>query len=194
MVRIVFAKPSGFDARIGVVMAWKEYESCLNTFLTRNHGQIAETFTKYESNVLLRKHGSSVDDILTYSEKKSRLDLKNIHEVRVKSLVAQVCETDWFTSYLRNRVDLTLELESSWNGKGEGNVLTYSRREFAVGSQERSRSTIEKSCCANDKLRSDLRNVHEVRTKSLVAQVSETDRFGLDLRNRVDLMLELELS
>ncbi|KAF7824074.1 uncharacterized protein G2W53_022218 [Senna tora] len=36
-------------------MARKEHESCLNIFRRRNHKWISETFTKYESKVLLRK-------------------------------------------------------------------------------------------------------------------------------------------
>ncbi|KAF7802411.1 uncharacterized protein G2W53_041522 [Senna tora] len=83
MVRIVFAKPSGFDARIGVFMTWEEHGSCLNIFPMRNHGRISETFPKYESKVLLHE--------------KSRLDIRNGHEVRVKILIAQILET--FTKY-----------------------------------------------------------------------------------------------
>ncbi|KAF7814723.1 uncharacterized protein G2W53_028692 [Senna tora] len=54
-VRVVFANQSGFDAPIEVVLAWEERGSCLNIFRTTNHGQISETFTKYEAKDLLRK-------------------------------------------------------------------------------------------------------------------------------------------
>ncbi|KAF7835485.1 uncharacterized protein G2W53_010344 [Senna tora] len=105
-VRVVFVKPSGFDARIGVVMHWNES------------------------------------------------DLKNDHEVRVKYLVAQVSETDRFALYLRNRVDLMLELESSWHGRIVNQVLIYFTREIVVGSHKHSRSMSQKSCCSNDLNRS----------------------------------------
>ncbi|KAF7834925.1 uncharacterized protein G2W53_009784 [Senna tora] len=54
-VRVVFANGSGFDAPIGVVLAWEERGSCLNIFRTTNHGWISETFTNYEAKHLLRK-------------------------------------------------------------------------------------------------------------------------------------------
>ncbi|KAF7802123.1 uncharacterized protein G2W53_041234 [Senna tora] len=63
-VRVVFAKPSGFDAQIGVFMAWKERGSCLNIFRMSNHGWMPEMLTKYETKLLLRK---GVDHVLTYS-------------------------------------------------------------------------------------------------------------------------------
>ncbi|KAF7824076.1 uncharacterized protein G2W53_022220 [Senna tora] len=86
-VRVVFANPSGFDARIGIAMAWKERQSCLNIFWTRNRGCISETFTKYESKVLSRTQIS--DRFMKYKS---------------KTLVAQMSETDQFALYLRNRV------------------------------------------------------------------------------------------
>ncbi|KAF7835468.1 uncharacterized protein G2W53_010327 [Senna tora] len=54
-VRVVFANRSGFDAPIGVVLAWEERGSCLNVFRTINRGRISETFTNYEAKDLLRK-------------------------------------------------------------------------------------------------------------------------------------------
>ncbi|KAF7834727.1 uncharacterized protein G2W53_009586 [Senna tora] len=113
-VRVVFANQSGFDAPIGVVLAWVERGSCLNIFRTTNHGRISETFMNYDAKDLLR----NVD-----------------------------------------------------------HVLTYSGRQIAVGSQKPSRITRQKTCCATDKSRSDLRNLHELRGKRLVAQVSQTRRF-----------------
>ncbi|KAF7802563.1 uncharacterized protein G2W53_041674 [Senna tora] len=52
-VRVVFATRSGFDAPIGVFLAWVERGSCLNIFRTTNHGRIFETFTYYEAIDLL---------------------------------------------------------------------------------------------------------------------------------------------
>ncbi|KAF7802410.1 uncharacterized protein G2W53_041521 [Senna tora] len=95
---------------------------------------------------------------------------------------------------MQNRVDLKLEQELSSHGRSVDHVLTYSGQEITIGSQKHSRSTSQKSCSANEKSRSDLRNIHEARVKSLVAHVSETDRFALYLRIRLDLMLELESS
>ncbi|KAF7834948.1 uncharacterized protein G2W53_009807 [Senna tora] len=54
-VHIVFANGSGFDAPIGVVLAWEERGSCLNIFRMTNRGRISETFTNYEAKDLLRK-------------------------------------------------------------------------------------------------------------------------------------------
>ncbi|KAF7820796.1 uncharacterized protein G2W53_026251 [Senna tora] len=54
-VSLVFSNRSGFDAPIGVVLAWEERGACLNIFRTTNHGRILETFTNYEAKDLLRK-------------------------------------------------------------------------------------------------------------------------------------------
>ncbi|KAF7832052.1 uncharacterized protein G2W53_014385 [Senna tora] len=54
-VRVVFASRSGFDAPIGVVLAWEERGSCLNIFRMTNCGQISETLKNYEAKDLLRK-------------------------------------------------------------------------------------------------------------------------------------------
>ncbi|KAF7835021.1 uncharacterized protein G2W53_009880 [Senna tora] len=149
-VRVVFANRSGFDAGIGVVKAWEEHGSCLNIFRTTNHSQILETFTNYEAKDLLCK---------------SRLDLRNLHDLRGKRLVVKAREergpclnifwtknhdriSETFTNYeakdllresntsvrvvLRTVVDLMFQLESSWHGRSEDHVLTYSRREFVV--------------------------------------------------------------
>ncbi|KAF7835430.1 uncharacterized protein G2W53_010289 [Senna tora] len=51
----VSANRSGFDAPIGVFMAWEERGSSLNIFWTTNRGQISETFINYEAKQLLRK-------------------------------------------------------------------------------------------------------------------------------------------
>ncbi|KAF7820982.1 uncharacterized protein G2W53_026437 [Senna tora] len=54
-VPVVFANQSGFDAPIGVVIAWEERGSCLNIFRMRNRCRISETFTNYEAKYSLRK-------------------------------------------------------------------------------------------------------------------------------------------
>ncbi|KAF7839198.1 uncharacterized protein G2W53_007680 [Senna tora] len=54
-VRVVFANQSGFDAPIGVLLAWEERGSCLNIFRTKNRVRISETFMNYEAKDFLRK-------------------------------------------------------------------------------------------------------------------------------------------
>ncbi|KAF7835464.1 uncharacterized protein G2W53_010323 [Senna tora] len=82
-----FANQRGYDAPIGVVLAWEERGSCLNVFRTTNRGRISETFTNYEAKDLYRNesntlysrtglvlmpqlesswHGRSVDHVSTY--------------------------------------------------------------------------------------------------------------------------------
>ncbi|KAF7835160.1 uncharacterized protein G2W53_010019 [Senna tora] len=43
-VRVVLPNQSGFDAPIGVILAWEERGSCLNIFRTKNHCRTSETF------------------------------------------------------------------------------------------------------------------------------------------------------
>ncbi|KAF7835433.1 uncharacterized protein G2W53_010292 [Senna tora] len=110
-VRVVFANRSGFDAPIGVVMAWKERGSCLNIFRMTNHGRISETFTNYNAKHLLR-NGVKHIVVMAWEERGSCLNIfrttnrgclsetftnyeakhmfhKNLHELRGKTLVAQ---------------------------------------------------------------------------------------------------------
>ncbi|KAF7800575.1 uncharacterized protein G2W53_044992 [Senna tora] len=154
-------------------MAWEDRGSCLNIFRMTNHGRTSETFTNYDAKDLLRK---------------------NLHELLGKTLVAQVSLTRRFALYLRTGVELMLQLESSWHGRGVDHVLTYSGRQIVVGSQKPSRILRQNTCCAKDKSRSDLRNLHELLGKTLVAQVSLTRRFALYLRTGVELMLQFESS
>ncbi|KAF7814709.1 uncharacterized protein G2W53_028678 [Senna tora] len=153
-VRVLFANRSGFNAPIGVVLAWKERGSSVNIFRTTNRGRISETFTNYVAKDLLRK---SVDHVLTYSgrqitvgsQKPSRIT-RNLHELRGKRLVAQVRQTRRFVLYLRTGVVLMLQLESSWYGRSMDHVLTYSGRQITVGSQKSSRITRQKTCCTSE--------------------------------------------
>ncbi|KAF7821009.1 uncharacterized protein G2W53_026464 [Senna tora] len=167
-----------------IVMAWEERGSCLNLFRRRNRGRtsetfmnyeakdllryrISETFTNDEAKDLLRKHGRSVDHVLTYSGRKievgylkslqittqktccayekSRSDLRNLHELRSKRLVPQVSETHRFALFLRTGVVLMLQLESSWHGRSVDHVLTYFGRQIAVGFEKPSRITVQKT-------------------------------------------------
>ncbi|KAF7834730.1 uncharacterized protein G2W53_009589 [Senna tora] len=117
-----FANRSGFDAPIGVVLAWEERGSCLNIFRTTNRS-ISETFTNYEAKDLLRNG---------------------------KRLVAQVSQTRRFELCSRTGVVLMLRFESSWHGRSVDHVLTYSGRKIAVGSQKPSRITRQKTRCASE--------------------------------------------
>ncbi|KAF7835076.1 uncharacterized protein G2W53_009935 [Senna tora] len=164
VVCVVFANRSGFDAPIGVVMAWEERGSCLNIFRTTNCDQISETLLP----------------------RKSLSDLRDLHELRCKTLVAQVSERRRFALYLRTGVLLMLPLESSWHGRSVDHVLPYSGRQIAVGSQKPSQITREKTLLR--------KKLHELRDKRLVVQVSETRRLALYLRTGVVLMLQLESS
>ncbi|KAF7820785.1 uncharacterized protein G2W53_026240 [Senna tora] len=186
-VRVVFANRSGFDAPIGVVLAWEERGSCLNIFRTTNRGQISETFKNYEAKDLLRK----VDHVLTYSGRqitvrpqkpsritrqkacctsesnrsvrvvflepecdKSRSDLRKLHELRGKRLVAQERRSCLNLIRTRNRGRLS-ETITNYEAKdllrkSVDHVLTYFGRQIAVGSQKTSRITRQKTCCASE--------------------------------------------
>ncbi|KAF7835156.1 uncharacterized protein G2W53_010015 [Senna tora] len=261
-VLVVLANRSGFDAPIGVVLAWEERGSCLNKFQTTNRGRISETFTNYEAKDLLRK---SVDHLLTYSgrqiavgsQKPSRITRQNTccaseSNTSVRVVLANRSGFDapigivlaWeergsylniFWTQITVRVVVANRsgfdaLIASWHGRSVDHLLTYSGRKIAVGSQKPSRITRQNTCCASesntsvrvvlanrsgfdaliaswhgrsvdhlltysgDKSRSDLINLHELRGKRLVAQVSQTRRFALYLRTIVVLMLQLESS
>ncbi|KAF7812695.1 uncharacterized protein G2W53_033671 [Senna tora] len=120
---------NGFDAPIGVVLAWEECGSCLNIFWTTNPSRISETFTNYEAKDLLHK---------------------NLHELRGKRLVAHVSHTRRFALYSRTGVVLMLRLESSSHGRSVDHVSTYSGRQIAVGSRKGSQITRQNTRCASD--------------------------------------------
>ncbi|KAF7820981.1 uncharacterized protein G2W53_026436 [Senna tora] len=166
-VRVVFENRSGFDAPIGVIMAWEQRGSCLNIFRKTNRGRISETFTNYEVKDLLRnRHGiggastclnifwmkncGRISETLTNYEAKDLLR-KNLNELRGKRLVVQVSEIRRFALYLRTGVVLMLQLELSRHGRSVDHVLTYSGGQIAVGSQKPSRITMQKTCCANER-------------------------------------------
>ncbi|KAF7834920.1 uncharacterized protein G2W53_009779 [Senna tora] len=152
-VQVVFANGSGFEAPIGVVLAWEERGSCLNIFLTTNRGWSSENFTNYEAKDLFRNRlGMGGAWIMSQHipDDKSRSRLRNLHELRGKRLVAQVSQARRFGLYSRTGVVLMLRLESSWDGRSVDHVLTYSGRQIAVGSQKPSRITRQKTCCASE--------------------------------------------
>ncbi|KAF7802544.1 uncharacterized protein G2W53_041655 [Senna tora] len=215
-VRVVFANRTGFDAPIAAVMAWKERGSCVDILRTSNPGQISGTFTNSEAKVLLRNDSNTSVHIVFAN--RSGLDApigvflaweecgSCLNKFRTKDHI-RIFET--FMNYKAK--DLLR--------KGVDHVLTYFGRQIMVGSQKPSRITRQKTCCAREERGSCLnifrttnrgqisksftnyeakdllrKNLHKLRSKRLVAQVSETRLFALYLRTGVDLMLQLESS
>ncbi|KAF7812703.1 uncharacterized protein G2W53_033679 [Senna tora] len=193
-IRVVFANRSGFDAPIRVVLAWEERESCVNIFQMTNRGWISETFTNYEAKDLLRNLGMGGAWIMSQHipDDKLQLDLRNLHELRGKRLVAQVSQIRRFALYSRTRVVMMLQLESSWHGRSVDQERGSCLNIFRMTNRGRISETF--TSYEDDKSWSDLRNLHELRGKRLVAQVSQTHRFVLYLRTGVVLMLQLESS
>ncbi|KAF7835490.1 uncharacterized protein G2W53_010349 [Senna tora] len=193
-VRVVFAKPSGFDSRIGVVLAWKERKRCINIIQTTNNVQFSGKFMKYESKVLLhetRNHGRISEMLMksnwclhAWTERESGL---NIFRMRNRDRISET-----FT-----KCESKVLLRKSVN-----HVLTYFRREIVVRSLERSRIVMalkeHESCYTifrtksrlglinvhKEKSRLDLRNVHEVRVNSLVTQERQSCPNIFRTRNR----------
>ncbi|KAF7834996.1 uncharacterized protein G2W53_009855 [Senna tora] len=237
-----FANESGFDASIGVVLAWEEHGWCLNIFRTKNRGRISETFTNYEAKDLLRKRqivvGSqkpsrimrqktccasesntsirvvfanrsgfvaSIGVVLAWEGRGSCLNIfwttnsrrisetftnyeakdllrKNLHELRGKILVAQVSQTRRFAN--RSGLDAPIGVVLAWEERGSClNIFRTTNR----GRISETFTNYE----AKDLSR---KNLHELRGKRLVAQVSQTRRFALYLRTGVVLMVRLESS
>ncbi|KAF7835462.1 uncharacterized protein G2W53_010321 [Senna tora] len=115
-VRIVLANRSGFDAPIGVVLAWEERGSCLNIFRT-NRGRISETFTNYEAKGLVaQERGSCLNisgrQIAVGSQKPSRI-------TRQKTCCASESNTS-VGVVLANQsgFDAPIGLVSAWDERG----------------------------------------------------------------------------
>ncbi|KAF7832053.1 uncharacterized protein G2W53_014386 [Senna tora] len=185
-VRVVFANRNGFDAPIGVVLAWEERGSCLNTFRTTNHvdmaweergscinifrmtnhGRILETFTNYEAKDSLRNRiGMGGAWIMSQHipDDKSRSDLRKLHELRGKRLVAQERGSclNMFRMTNRGRISETLTNYEAKDllRRSVDHVLTYSGREIAVESQKSSLTTRQKTCCGCESKTSLVRGV-----------------------------------
>ncbi|KAF7802598.1 uncharacterized protein G2W53_041709 [Senna tora] len=168
-VRVVFANRSGFDAPVRVVLAWEEHGSCLNIFRTTNHGQISETFTNYEAKDLLRNESNTSVRIVFAN--RSGFDAPIGLEERGSCLkIFWTINRGWISETFTNYE--TKDLLRNRNGMGGAWIMYYH--------------------IPDDKSRSDLRNLHELRGKRLVALVRQTRRFALYLRIRVVLMLQLD--
>ncbi|KAF7812651.1 uncharacterized protein G2W53_033627 [Senna tora] len=178
-----FANRVGFDAPIGVVLAWEERRSCSTYSGRTNRGRISETCSSYEakdccaseSNTSVRLGmGGSVIMYQHIPDDKSWSDLRNLHKLRAKRLVALVSQTRRFRVVFANRsgFDTPIGVILAWEERGSS--LNIFRMK---------------------KSRSDLRNLQELRGKRLVAQVSQTRRrFALYSQTGVVLMLQLESS
>ncbi|KAF7834888.1 uncharacterized protein G2W53_009747 [Senna tora] len=177
-VRVVFANGSGFDAPIGVVLAWEERGSCLNKFRMTNRGWTSETFTNYEAKDLLRK---SVDHVLTYSGRQIAVGSQKPSRItRQKTCCASESNTSVRVLFAnRSGFDAPIGVVLAWEERGsclnifrttnrgwisetftnyEGkdllrksvdHVLTYFGLQIAVGSQKPFRITRQKTCCAS---------------------------------------------
>ncbi|KAF7801157.1 uncharacterized protein G2W53_044920 [Senna tora] len=199
-----FANRSGFDAPIGVVLAWEERGSCLNILRTTNRGRVSETFTNYEAKDLLRK--GSVDRVLTYSDDKSRSGLRNLHELRGKRLVAKVCQTRRFAN--RSGFDAPIGVVVAWEERGSclnifrstnrGRVSeTFTYYEAKDLLRNCFLAWVERGSVltySDDKSRSGLRNLHELRREKTCCESESNRRFALYSRTGVVLMLQLESS
>ncbi|KAF7834977.1 uncharacterized protein G2W53_009836 [Senna tora] len=179
-----FANRSGFDAPIGIVVAWEERGSCHNIFRTTNRGRISETFMNYEAKDLLRK---------------------NLHELRGKKTCCASESNTSIRAVFANRsgFDAPIGVVLAW--EEHGSCLNIFRTMNHGRSQKPSRITRQKTCCASESntsirvvlanesgfdapigvvlaweergsflnifrtMRSDLRNLHKLPGKRLVA-------------------------
>ncbi|KAF7802486.1 uncharacterized protein G2W53_041597 [Senna tora] len=149
-VRVVFAIRSGFDAPIGVVLAWEHRGSCLNISRMTNRCRISETFTNYEAKDLLRK---SVDHVLTYSGRQIAVGSQKPSRItRQKTCCERGSCLNIFWTTNRGRISETFMNYEAKDllRKSADHVLTYSGRQIVVGSQKHSRITRQKTCCASE--------------------------------------------
>ncbi|KAF7834731.1 uncharacterized protein G2W53_009590 [Senna tora] len=178
-----FANESGFDAPIGVVLAWEERGSFLNIFQTANRGRISKTFTNYEAKDLLRK---SVDHALTYSGRQIAVGSQKPSRItRQKTCCASESNTSVRVVFANGSgFDAPIGVVLAWEERGSClNIFRTTNR----GRISETFTNYE----AKDSLR---KNLHELRGKRLVAQVSQTRRFALYSRTGVVLKLRLESS
>ncbi|KAF7834993.1 uncharacterized protein G2W53_009852 [Senna tora] len=166
-VRVVFANRSGFDAPIGVVLAWEERGSCLNIFRTTNCGRISETFTNYEAKDLLRK---SVDHVLTYSGRQIAVGSQKPSRItRQKTCCASETNTSVRVVFAnRSGFDAPIGVVLAWEERGSCLNIFWTTNHGQIS------ETIT-NYEAKDLLR---KNLHELRGKRLVTQVSQTRRFA----------------
>ncbi|KAF7834729.1 uncharacterized protein G2W53_009588 [Senna tora] len=175
-VRVVFANRSGFDAPIGVVLAWEERGSCLNIFRTTNRERISGTFTYYEAKDLLRK---SVDHVLTYSGRQIAVESKKPSRItRQKTCCASESNTSIRVVFANgSSFDAPIGVVLAWEERGSCLDI------FGTTNRDRISETFS-NYEAKDFLR---------KQKTRCATESNT-RFALYSRTGVVLMLRLESS
>ncbi|KAF7835100.1 uncharacterized protein G2W53_009959 [Senna tora] len=179
-VRVVFANRSGFDAPIGVVLAWEERGSCLNISWMKNRGQISEIFTNYKAKDLLRK---SVDHVLTYSGRQIAVGSQKPSRImRQKTCCASESNTSVRVVFAnRYGFDAPIGVVLAWEERGSCLNIFWTTNHGQI-------SETFTNYEAKDLLR---KNLHELRGKRVVAQVSQTRRFasgsGFDAPIRVVL-------
>ncbi|KAF7834887.1 uncharacterized protein G2W53_009746 [Senna tora] len=213
-VRVVFANGSGFDAPIGVVVAWEERGSCLNIFRTTNRGRISETFTNYEAKDLLRR---SVDHVLTYSGRYRSRILETFTNYEAKNLLRK--SVDHVLTYFGRQIAVGSQKPSRITRQktccaSESNtsirvvfanrsgfdapigvVLAWEERGSCLNIFRMTNCGRISETFTNYEVKDLLRkNLHELRGKRLLAQVSQKCRFALYSRTGVVFMLRLESS
>ncbi|KAF7821005.1 uncharacterized protein G2W53_026460 [Senna tora] len=95
-------------------------------------------------------HGRILDHVLAYSGRKIVAGSKKPSRITRQKTCCAMRERRWFAKYFRTKVVLMLQLESSWHGRSQDHVLTYSGRQIVVGSQKPSRIMRPKTCCASE--------------------------------------------
>ncbi|KAF7800397.1 uncharacterized protein G2W53_045225 [Senna tora] len=214
-VRVVFANQSGFDAPIGVVLAWEECGSCLTIFWTRNCGRISDTFTNYEAKDLLRKSQktSRITKQKTCCASEGNMSVRIVFANRSGfddpiGVVLEWEDRGACLNIFRTRFDDPIGVVLASEERGSclnifrtinharisETFMNYEAKDLLRNRIGMGGAWIMSYHIPDERLRSDLRNLHELRGKSLVARVSETRRFALYLRTRVDLMVQLESS
>ncbi|KAF7801154.1 uncharacterized protein G2W53_044917 [Senna tora] len=206
-VRVVFANRSGFDAPIGVVLAWEERGSCLNIFRTKNRGRVSETFTNYEAKDLFR---NSVDHVLTYSGRQIAVGSQKPSRItRQKTCCASESNTSVRVVFAnRSGFDAPIGVVLAWEERGSclnifrtknrGRVsetfTNYEAKHLLCNRLCMGGAWIMSEHIQDDKSQWRLKDLHKLRGKRLVTQVSQTRRFALYSRTGVVLMLHLESS
>ncbi|KAF7820980.1 uncharacterized protein G2W53_026435 [Senna tora] len=223
-VRVVFANRSGFDAPIGVVMAWVERGLCLNIFRTTNHCRISETCLNYEAKDFLRNGFDAPIGVV--KEWKERGSCLNIFWMTNRGRIS-----DTFTNYetkhlLRIGFDDGIGVVMAWEERGSclnilrmrnccrisetftnyeakdllrksvDHLLTYFEREIDVGSQKPSRITRQNTCCAIVMAREEPGSCLNIFRMTNHGRISETftNYEAKDWLRKVVLMLQLESS
>ncbi|KAF7812649.1 uncharacterized protein G2W53_033625 [Senna tora] len=128
------------------------------------------------------------------SDDKSRSDLRNLHELRGKRLVAQVSQTRRFANGFDSPIGVVLAWEERgsclniFRMKNRGWIsetfTNYEAKDLLRNRLGMDGAWIMSQHIPDAKSRSDLRNLHELRGKGPVAQVNQThDKSQSNLRN-----------